>query len=791
MLIRTLHSSKRVVLSIAFAFALANSSPATATDMVQLATGHLDLEYEPVAGRISLRSKHGEALLRNATAAAIVPAGEALVSDRRYTRRHERADSPEPLLPGEQLIIFCEDQQGHLNLEYRITLLRDRAAAVFELTLINTSEREMLVRHAEPLRALLREEGGCFFGSDGEQERPIKALTHGYIYYDPGHLYDFGPQATEDFDSFWNAAFHLPESGRTLVAGYLENRDAEGHILANCRRADEAKGNVGFNLTARSLFAPHFVLKPGASVSSGRLLLALSPDPFSGLEYFAEVSGQLHDVKLNLTINGWSTWSGYYSDVTEQDVLQQARFIAREMKPYGMEWVQIDDGFQRAFGDWEGNDKFPHGMKWLADQIRELGLKPGLWVAPYAISAGTDVAENHPAWLLHDAEGKVQKIVEAHQGQAQYILDVTHPEARKWLFELFSTLTTDWGYDFIKTDFVEWTLLSAQRYHDQSASKARAYRLGAQTMREAMGPHRHLLDCGPGPEVVGLIDSMRIELDRPIPENPLWDQYAGHYNSTGPAVAKRYYFHNRTWINDADHLRLAQLTIPQAQAAVTITALSGGNMIAGDRLDTLDPERLDLIKKVFPAYGQAARPLDLFETTAPAVFAHEVRKPFGHWWLVGYFNWRDEPVTRDLDLARLGLDPRKSYLVYEFWSQRLLGNVSERIRLELPPASVHHLAIREKQGVPQVLSTDRHYTQGAVEFEEITWDAASKTLSGVALGKPGMTWMLTVYVPPQYQWLGKDAGASNLSDLSHEASLLRARVRFDTSDRTNWSLRFK
>ncbi len=47
---------------------------------------------------------------------------------------------------------------------------------------------------------------------------------------------------------------------------------------------------------------------------------------------------------------------------------------------------------------------------------------------------------------------------------------------------------------------------------------------------------------------------------------------------------------------------------------MTITALSGGNMIAGDRLDELDLARLGMVKKVFPAFGVAARPLDLFET---------------------------------------------------------------------------------------------------------------------------------------------------------------------------------
>ena len=52
-------------------------------------------------------------------------------------------------------------------------------------------------------------------------------------------------------------------------------------------------------------------------------------------------------------------------------------------------------------------------------------------------------------------------------------------------------------------------------------------------------------------------------------------------------------------MNDADHLRLAGLTIAQGQAAATITALSGGHMISGDKLYELDGPRLDILKKVF------------------------------------------------------------------------------------------------------------------------------------------------------------------------------------------------
>jgi len=106
-------------------------------------------------------------------------------------------------------------------------------------------------------------------------------------------------------------------------------------------------------------------------------------------------------------------------------------------------------------------------------------------------------------------------------------------------------MAAEWGYDFFKIDFLEWTLLRADRYHDPSYSKAAASRRGAEIMRQAIGPNRHLLDCGPPANTIGFIDSARINLDYPALN---WEQYFRNFNSNAPSAAKRYYFHRRTWI---------------------------------------------------------------------------------------------------------------------------------------------------------------------------------------------------------------------------------------------------
>ena len=186
------------------------------------------------------------------------------------------------------------------------------------------------------------------------------------------------------------------------------------------------------------------------------------------------------------------------------------------------------------------------------------------------------------------------------------------------MHEVVDRIVNRWGYEMIKVDFVAWSILSADHYYDTSATSAQVYRKGFEIMRRAAGEHCHLLDCGPAATSVGLIDSMRIELDSGYGfAKDVWKTYFTDPACSASAAAKRYYFHKRTWINDADHVCMGLLSDRQSEAAATIIALSGGNMISGDRLVDLSPSKLEILKKITPSFGEAAVPVDLFDTDMP------------------------------------------------------------------------------------------------------------------------------------------------------------------------------
>ncbi len=100
---------------------------------------------------------------------------------------------------------------------------------------------------------------------------------------------------------------------------------------------------------------------------------------------------------------GWSSWNLFRHKIDENVILS----IAKAMKESGLldagyVYVNIDDCWQSSMRDENGKmqgdlSTFPHGIKWLVNQVNDLGLKLGIYS-----SNGTLTCEDLPASLYHE-----------------------------------------------------------------------------------------------------------------------------------------------------------------------------------------------------------------------------------------------------------------------------------------------------------------------------------------------------------------------------------------------------
>ena len=100
---------------------------------------------------------------------------------------------------------------------------------------------------------------------------------------------------------------------------------------------------------------------------------------------------------------GWSSWNLFRHRIDENVILS----IAKAMKDSGLSdagytYVNIDDCWQSSMRDENGKlqgdlTTFPHGIKWLVNEVNNLGLKLGIYS-----SNGTLTCEDLPASLYNE-----------------------------------------------------------------------------------------------------------------------------------------------------------------------------------------------------------------------------------------------------------------------------------------------------------------------------------------------------------------------------------------------------
>jgi alpha-galactosidase len=119
---------------------------------------------------------------------------------------------------------------------------------------------------------------------------------------------------------------------------------------------------------------------------------------------------------------GWNSWNTFTWDINEELIRDVADlFVSEGYKDAGYEYIVIDDCWSLKERDSKGNlvpdpEKFPSGMKALADYIHSKGLKFGIYSC-----VGTHTCAGHPGSFEHEFQD--------------------------------AALFAEWGVDFLKYDY--------------------------------------------------------------------------------------------------------------------------------------------------------------------------------------------------------------------------------------------------------------------------------------------------------------------------------------------------
>ena len=566
--------------------------------------------------------------------------------------------------------------------------------------------------------------------------------------------------------------------------------------------------------TFDSLFAREEDLALRFDAANLRIVTKNAPDP---AQYSVEVSGRIEEAseavfsvevdrdyfknrwvpyyapidrkRCPRPMTGWMSWNVYFDKATAEDNLKEARVGKEFLQPFGCEiwsiesWQGGSDSLPVSNFDnlsLKANERqFPEGMKKLADDIRALGFRPGLWTAPFG--TGSDEFYNqHKDWFLHDKDGKPMST-----WNGKYTVDPSNDEVVDWLRHIHDVASHEWGYEFFKIDgmsgsgpgycahfFERPEVRAAFKNPDVKAPFERCVK----ALREGIGDDRVFLACQghfTGPEA-RYADAARTGADIVHPNQPV--KWSNVLQQAGRTL-NQIFVNNIVFFSDPDTLLVNDLPLEEARVTTTIVALPGQQTFFGDFLTKTPPDRMKLLQQTLPVCDVRPGSLYPYFSNLP-VWDLKVGRSFEDWDVVALFNWDDDDAEVGCSLEELG-NPPGDYVAYEFWTNQYLGEIKEELKTNVPAHGVRLVALHKKQGTPQFLSDDRHVSQGAIDLKDSQWNDDDQSLAATfTLVEKNVT-TARFLVPEGYKFERGESDANFSAELDDSGKLLAVRLSAD------------
>lgn len=140
--------------------------------------------------------------------------------------------------------------------------------------------------------------------------------------------------------------------------------------------------------------------------------------------------------------------SHQYGEMVNADEASQKLFIDRYLaERFDIDYWWMDAGWYvhhgggwPRVGTWVVDpQRFPNGLRAITDHGRSKGVKSIVWFEPERVTPGTELFEQHAAWLLGKGDTR--------------LLNLGDPQAFAWLVDRVDQLLTKQGVDLYRQDF--------------------------------------------------------------------------------------------------------------------------------------------------------------------------------------------------------------------------------------------------------------------------------------------------------------------------------------------------
>ena len=363
-------------------------------------------------------------------------------------------------------------------------------------------------------------------------------------------------------------------------------------------------------------------------------------------------------------IMGWASWNNYRVNINEEIIKSQAdAMVATGLKDAGYSFINIDDGFYGG-RDSTGHlkvhkQRFPSGMKSLADYIHSTGLKAGIYS-----DAGINTCAS---FWDKDTIGS---------GMGLY----GHDQMDLTLY------LKEWKYDFIKVDWCggEWLGLDEETRYTEIGR-----------MIKSINPNVVYNVCRwkfPGKWVTQVADSWRISGD-----------ISNKFESILHIVdlnADLWKYSSLGHYNDMDMLQVGRgMTEEEDRTHFSMWCLMQSPLLLGNDLTKMSQETYQIVSNremiainQSPFVYQARRITDKGDLE---VWARPLVSTMSGEVVVGLLNRSEQPSAISFDLSSIGINSSAGYTLRDIWKKQDQATATaENISREVPGHGIVVLKIK-------------------------------------------------------------------------------------------------
>jgi len=270
---------------------------------------------------------------------------------------------------------------------------------------------------------------------------------------------------------------------------------------------------------------------------------------------------------------GWASWNSFAAKIDYNVIKAQVdAFVAAGLPAAGYKYVNIDEGWWQGTRDSAGNitvdtGEWPGGMSAIADYIHSKGLKAGIYTDAGKDGCGYYFPTGRPAAAGTGSEG-------------HYAQDMLQ----------FST----WGFDYVKVDWCGGDVEKLDARSTYQAISDAVAQAAATTGRPLTLSLCNWGKQNPWNWGAGMAPLWRTSADIIIYGNaPSWSTMLSNFDQTlHPSAQHTGYY------NDPDMLMVGMtgFTAAQNRAHMSLWAISGAPLLAGNDLTTMTAETAGILK---------------------------------------------------------------------------------------------------------------------------------------------------------------------------------------------------